>query len=76
MPPVPQPIPRFFADASVESLPYGRWAQQLRDVFAKACEPYIEEAGGPPGEVTWYPERGWGQRTYIPATASAEVRPG
>ena len=71
MPPVAQPIPRFIADASVEGLPYGRWAQQLRDQFAKACEPHLSEAGGAPGEVTWFPERGWGGRVYVPATATA-----
>ena len=71
-PPVRQPIPRFIADASTEGLPYGRWGQRLRDEFAKACEPYIAEAGGPPGEVTWFPERGWGGRIYVPAVAPVE----
>ncbi len=71
-PPVRRPIPRFIADASVEGLPYGRWAQLLRDEFAKACEPHIAEAGGPPGEVTWFPERSWGGRTYVPIVAPVE----
>jgi len=71
-PPVRRPIPRFIADASAEGLPYGRWAQLLRDEFAKACEPYVSEAGGPPGEVTWFPERGWGGRVYVPAVAPVE----
>ena len=62
MPPVRRPIPRFIASASVEGLPYGRWGARLRDEFAKACEPHISEAGGPPGEVTWFPERAWGGR--------------
>ncbi len=72
MPPVRRPIPRFIADASVEGLPYGRWAQRLRDEFAKACEPHVSEAGGPPGEVTWFPERTWGSRVYVPAVAPVE----
>jgi hypothetical protein len=72
MPPVRRPIPRFIADASVEGLPYGRWAQRLRDEFAKACEPHVSEAGGPPGEVIWFPERGWGGRVYVPAVAPVE----
>ena len=72
MPPVPRPIPRFIADASVEGLPYGRWAQQLREAFAKACEPHVAEAGGPPGELTWFPERGWGGRVYAPAIAAVD----
>jgi hypothetical protein len=71
-PPVARPIPRFIADAPVEGLPYGRWAQQLRDAFAGACEPHVAEAGGPPGEVTWFPERGWGGRVYVPAIAAVE----
>ena len=76
MPPVAQPIPRFIADASVEGLPYGRWAQRLRDEFVKACEPHLAEAGGPPGELTWFPERGWGGRIYVPAAAGAEAAEG
>jgi hypothetical protein len=72
MPPVSRPIPRFLADASTEGLPYGRWGQRLREEFAKACEPHIAEAGGPPGEVTWFPERGWGGRVFVPAVAPVE----
>jgi hypothetical protein len=72
VPPVRQPIPRFIASASVEGLPYGRWGQRLRDEFAKACEPHISEAGGPPGEVTWFPERAWGGRVYVPGVAAVE----
>jgi hypothetical protein len=73
MPPVRQPIPRFIANASVEGLPYGRWAQRLREELAKACEPHVSEAGGPPGEVTWFPERTWGHRVYVPAVAPVEA---
>jgi hypothetical protein len=72
VPPVRRPIPRFIANASVEGLPYGRWGQRLRDEFAKACEPHAAEAGGPPGEVIWFPERGWGGRVYVPAVAPVE----
>ena len=72
MPPIRRPIPRFMADASVEGLPYGRWAQRLRDEFAKACERLVAEAGGPPGELTWFPERTWGGRVYVPAVAPVE----
>jgi hypothetical protein len=71
-PPVRRPIPRFVADASVEALPYGRHAQRLRDAFANACEKHVGEAGGPPGEVTWFPERTWGGRVYVPAVAPVE----
>ncbi|HEX2360386.1 MAG TPA: hypothetical protein VHH72_11285 [Solirubrobacterales bacterium] len=71
-PPIPRPIPRFIADASVEGLPYGRWGQQLRDAFAKACERLVAESGGPAGEVTWFPERSWGGRVFVPAIAPVE----
>jgi hypothetical protein len=71
-PPVPRPLPSFIADASVEALPYGRHAQRLRDTFAEACEKHIGEAGGPPGEVTWFPERSWGGRVYVPVVAPVE----
>lgn len=71
-PPVSRPIPRFIADASAEGLPYGRWAQLLRDEFARACEPHIAEAGGPPGDLIWFPERGWGGRVYVPIVAPVE----
>jgi len=71
-PPIARPIPSFIADASVEGLPYGRWAQQLRDAFAGACEPHAAEAGGGVGELTWFPERGWGGRVYVPAIAPVQ----
>jgi len=72
VPPVSRPLPRFIADASTEGLPSGRWAQRLRDELAKACVPHISEAGGPPGEVTWFPERAWGGRVYVPAVAPVD----
>ncbi len=72
-PPVRDPIPRFLADASQEALPYGRWNERLRDELAKACEKHAAEAGAPlPEEIQWYPERGWGGRVFVPATATAE----
>ena len=73
-PPVAQPIPRFIADASSEGLPYGRWAQRLRDELAKAAEQHVGDAGGPPGEVTWFPERGWGGRVFVPWIAPIDGR--
>ncbi len=74
-PPIARPIPRFIADASTEGLPYGRWAQRLRDEFAKVCERHAGEAGGPPAEVTWFPERAWGGRVYVPAVAPVQGAP-
>jgi hypothetical protein len=75
-PPIARPIPRFIADASIEGLPYGRWAQQLRDALARAAESHVQEAGGGLGEVTWFPERTWGGRVFVPAIAAIEGREG
>ena len=75
-PPLARPLPRFIADASIEGLPYGRWAQQLRDALAKSAESHAEEAGGGLGEVTWFPERTWGGRVFVPAIAAIEGREG
>jgi hypothetical protein len=70
MPPVARPIPRFVADSAQESLPYGRWADRLTEAFADACEALGDEAGAPldPETVTFFPERGWGGRYYLPLT--------
>ncbi len=78
-PPVRDPIPRFLANASVEGLPYGRHAELLREELGKACEPHLAEAGAElPGAdgIAWFPERGWGGRTYVPATAAASREDG
>ncbi len=66
----PRPIPRFVADSAREGFPYGEWGATLTEEFARACEPHRGEAGEP-GEVVWFPERTWGGRTYVPATAPA-----
>jgi hypothetical protein len=73
MPPTRRPFPRFIADASQESSPYGRWGERLLSEFAKACEPLAAEAGSPLDResVRWFPDRAWGGRVYVPATGSA-----
>jgi hypothetical protein len=73
VPPTNRPFPRFIADASEETAPYGRWEQRLRDSFATACLPLAEEAGAPldPETIKWFPERAWGGRVYVPATGRA-----
>lgn len=76
MPPLLQQLPRFIAGSSEEGLPYGRWAQQLRESFVAACAEHESIAGGPPEEVIWFPERTWGGRVWIPATARAKVAEG
>jgi hypothetical protein len=70
MPPDERPIPRFIAEPPQEALPYGRWAETLSGHFREACSRIeTEEDLGEPGEVTWFPDRTWGGRTYMPATA-------
>ncbi len=65
MPPAERPIPQYAAEPPQEPLPYGRWAEALADHFAAA-------AGGELGEITWFPERSFGGRTYVPATAPSD----
>src|SRR5436305_3255564 len=70
MPPDERPIPRFIAEPPQEALPYGRWGETLGDEFKRACAAIqTEEDIGQPGEVSWFPDRTWGGRTYVPATA-------
>jgi hypothetical protein len=70
MPPSERPIPQFVAEPPQEALPYGRWAETLSAHFLEAVNRIeTEEDLGDPGEVTWFPDRTWGGRTYMPATA-------
>ncbi len=71
MPPSERPIPRYAAEPPQEGLPYGRWAERLAAAFTQACGEVDTEEGdlGEPGEIAWHPDRGWGGRTYVPATA-------
>jgi hypothetical protein len=70
MPPDERPIPRFIAEPPQERLPYGRWADTLASHFLEACRRIeTEEDLGEPGDVSWFPDRTWGGRTYMPATA-------
>ena len=57
----------FAAEAPQEPLPYGRWAEALAEQFAAGGR-------GPRsiGEISWFPDRTWAGRTYVPATAPAE----
>ena len=58
----------YAAEPPQEPLPYGRWADTLGERFLDAAGPEVD-AEGEIGEITWYPERTWGGRTYVPATA-------
>lgn len=73
MAPEPRFVARFAAEPSQEPLPYGRWAERLRETFLAAClqlEADEEEVElGEPGDIVWYPDRTWNGRTYQPATA-------
>jgi hypothetical protein len=70
MPPDDRPIPRFVAEPPQEALPYGRWAEALAERFLDACgRVESDEDLGQPGAVTWFPDRTYGGRTYVPATA-------
>lgn len=64
MPPSERPIIQFAAEPPQEPLPYGRWAETLAEHFERAAETEI-------GAVSWFPERSFGGRTYVPATAPA-----
>lgn len=73
MPPDPRPIPRFIADSTQEGIPHGRFAEKLAGEFRAACERIGELPDGVevPSEVEWFPERAWGGRVWVPATARA-----
>jgi hypothetical protein len=71
MPPTDRFVTRFAAEPPQESLPYGRWADTLRG-YLLAAVAEIDADGedlGEPGEIAWFPDRSYGGRTYVPATA-------
>ena len=70
MPPEDRFVPRFAAEPPQDLLPYGRWGQRLQEEFLAAClRIEADDELGEPGEVTWYPDRTWHGRTFVPATA-------
>jgi hypothetical protein len=72
--PNPRPIPRFIADSTQEGIPHGRFAEQLREEFAKAVA-QVEDLPADvevPAEVEWFPERAWGGRVWVPCSARTE----
>jgi hypothetical protein len=71
VPPTDRFVPRFAAEPPQEPLPYGRRAHRLTEVFYDACGRVDAEGEdlGEPGDVAWYPDRTYGGRTYVPATA-------
>jgi hypothetical protein len=74
MPPSDRPIPRFAAEPPQEGVPYGRWAEALAEYFLAAVgEIQTDEELGEPGEITWFPDRTFAGRTYVPASATTST---
>jgi hypothetical protein len=71
MAPIDRFVPRFAAEPPQEGAPYGRWAHRLSDAFYRACDELDADGEdlGEPGEITFYPDRTYSGRTYVPATA-------
>src|SRR3954447_2249347 len=72
MPPTARFVASFAAEPPQEPLPYGQWAETLAGHFQAACAQATSDDGsdpGAPGEIAWYPDRTWGGRTFVPATA-------
>lgn len=71
MAPTDRLVPRFAAEPPQDMLPYGRWEERLASEFLAACL-RVESGGsdlGQPGAISWFPDRSWHGRTYVPATA-------
>lgn len=78
MKPTARPIPAFIADTTQEGIPHGRFAERLRDEFAKAVAEVGDLPAGArvPAEVDWFPERAWGGRVWVPCSALSESEEG
>ncbi|MDQ6842495.1 MAG: hypothetical protein M3025_08755 [Actinomycetota bacterium] len=71
MPPTDRFVISFAAEPPQEALPYGRWADTLREYFLAACRE-IDSGGetiGEGGDISWYPDRTYAGRTYVPGVA-------
>jgi len=83
MAPTDRIVPRFAAEPPQESLPYGRWAETLQAELMPEFLRLEHEAGddddlpedglGEIGPISWYPDRTWGGRTFVPATCSTST---
>jgi hypothetical protein len=71
MPPTDRFVISFAAEPPQEALPYGRWADTLREHFLAACREIDSEGEdlGDAGEIAWFPDRTYCGRTYVPAVA-------
>jgi len=71
MPPTDRFVISFAAEPPQDSLPHGRWADTLREYFLAACRD-IDSNGeelGQAGDISWFPDRTYSGRTYVPAVA-------
>jgi hypothetical protein len=71
MPPTDRFVISFAAEPPQDALPYGRWADTLRERFLTAIQAIDTEGEeiGEPGEIKWFPDRTFAGRTYVPAVA-------
>jgi hypothetical protein len=78
VPPVARPVPSFVASSSQEGIPYGRFAEILGDRFRESAAAIEDLPAGVevPTEIAWFPERAWGGRVWIPATARVDSEVG
>jgi hypothetical protein len=76
MPPTDRPLPAFIAEPPHELEPSGRWRSLLEKLFKEACESIEgDENLGRAGPITWFPDRTYGVRTFVPARAPTEGGP-
>jgi hypothetical protein len=76
MAPTSRPFPRFVAESPHELEPSGRWRTMLEELFRAACKSISsDEELGAVGEITWFPDRTYGIRTFVPARSTTEAGP-
>ncbi|EHN11910.1 hypothetical protein PAI11_12110 [Patulibacter medicamentivorans] len=76
MPELERFLPRYAAEPPQETAPYGRWSERLEAAFLVAAreveldpEDEAQSGGvGDPGEPTWFPDRTWHGRTFLPVS--------
>ena len=68
-PPSAARSPLFAAEPPQEPLPYGRWERRWPTTSSRPPAARVRRGLGEPGEISWFPDRTWGGRTYVPATA-------
>ncbi len=71
MPPTDRFVISFAAEPPQEALASGRWADTLRNHFLAACRELDTEGEdiGEPGQISWFPDRSYAGRIYVPAVA-------